>query len=253
MKEGMETSDYFNIDDAGARHKGKNFKIHGICSLYFTVFFIMQSKSRETIESILNLSGADWRNMAMVSDDARQFWNLTKIHALCWIHDIRHYRKLNPLLEVHRNELKDFLKKSWLLYYDFNDYRKNPDPNIKKKLKKRIVDHFTSESSYAELDWRKERTMENMDRLLVALDFPFVPLHNNDIEIAVREPVIKKSISDGTRSEEGRIAWENMLSIQDTCRKLDISFYGYLKDRFSGRNEIPRLDEIVSEKAKNCS
>ena len=49
---------------------------------------------------------------------------------------------------------------------------------------------------------------------------PEIPLHNNCAEIAVREGVIKRKISYGTRSDLGKLAWEYMLSIMDTCRKL---------------------------------
>ena len=71
-------------------------------------------------------------------------------------------------------------------------------------------------------------TKKKKDELLLVLDYPRVPLHNNLAEIAVREGVIKRKISYGTRSELGRLAWENMLSIMDTCRKLRVSFYRYV-------------------------
>lgn len=51
-----------------------------------------------------------------------------------------------------------------------------------------------------------------------------IPLHNNPAEIALRELVIKKRISYGTKSEDGRLAWENMMTILDTCRKHGVSF-----------------------------
>jgi hypothetical protein len=41
------------------------------------------------------------------------------------------------------------------------------------------------------------------------LNHPEIPLHNNESEIATREPVIKRKISYGTRSELGKCAWEN--------------------------------------------
>ena len=82
------------------------------------------------------------------------------------------------------------------------------------------------------------------------LKYPQIPLHNNPAEIALRELVIKKKISYGTKSEEGRIAWENMMTIMDTCRKHNVSFMEYVKDIFSERYSMPRLSILILEKAR---
>ena len=250
---GMEQAGYFNTDDTGARHKGQNWYTHVFCSLFFTAFFIRKHKNRDTVEELLNISGDNWKKKIMVSDDARQFLTLTEIQALCWMHETRHYRKLNPILDYHKSVLRDFLSEIWAYYYTLLQYKKCPDKWNKEFLRAWFNKIFSRKTGYAELDKRIESTLGNKDRLLVVIDYPGIPLHNNDAELAVREPVIKRNISHGTRSEAGRISWENMLSLSDTCRKLDISFYKYLNDRFSGRNEIAPLANIIEEKAVGCS
>ena len=52
---GLNSSDYFHIDDTGGRHKGLNYHAHVICGALFTVFFILPKKDRETLRSILGL------------------------------------------------------------------------------------------------------------------------------------------------------------------------------------------------------
>ena len=84
-------------------------------------------------------------------------------------------------------------------------------------------------------------TRGKKERLLLVLEYPQIPLHNNPAEIALRELVIKRKISIGTRSEDGRVAWENMMSLLDTCRKQGISFFGYLKDIFSAEYAMPSV------------
>jgi hypothetical protein len=84
---------------------------------------------------------------------------------------------------------------------------------------------------------------------LLVLKFPEIPLHNNPAESALREGVVKRKISNGTRSEDGKAAWENMMSIMDTCRKHGISLYDYLKDIFSGKREMTRLSTLIAQKA----
>jgi len=75
-------------------------------------------------------------------------------------------------------------------------------------------------------------------------------LHNNPAEIALKELVIKRKISYGTKSENGRIAWENMMTIMDTCRKHNVSFMKFVKNIFSGNYIMPRLSAFILEKNK---
>ncbi|MEA2033131.1 MAG: hypothetical protein U9N41_06065, partial [Euryarchaeota archaeon] len=81
------------------------------------------------------------------------------------------------------------------------------------------------------------------------LRFPEIPLHNNPAELALREPVVKRKISNGTRSEDGKAAWENLMSVQDTCRKQGVGFFDYIKDIFSGKRAMTRLAHLISQNA----
>jgi hypothetical protein len=92
---------------------------------------------------------------------------------------------------------------------------------------------------------RLASTYANRDGLLKVLDYPFVPIHNNAAEIAIREGVIKRKISYGTRSELGKRAWENMFSIMDTCRKQGVNFFHYPNGMFSSQNDLPRLANLI--------
>ena len=49
FKAGMMSTDYFHIDNTGARHKGVNHNVHVICTLLFSVFFITRKKNKDTI------------------------------------------------------------------------------------------------------------------------------------------------------------------------------------------------------------
>ena len=67
----------------------------------------------------------------------------------------------------------------------------------------------------------------------------------------MREGVIKRKIIYGTRSELGKLAWENMLSIIDTCKKLEVSFYRYLYDIFLNSYSMPRLSDLILMSCKS--
>ena len=123
----------------------------------------------------------------------------------------------------------------------------------KEFLEQRFDELFSRKTGYEELDNKIELTKAKRERLLLVLTCPQIPLHNNQAEIALREFVLKRKISYGTRSEDGRIALENMMSISDTRKKLDISFFDYLKDRFSGIHAIPTLATLISQKRSTDS
>jgi len=248
---GLNSANYFHIDDTGGRHKGVNYHAHVICDALFTVFFILPKKDRETLRSIFGLKTGEKIDKIMISDDAKQFLEIAIYHALCWIHEIRLYTKLNPILDCHRTKLRNFLELVWVFYEALKRYKENPDKKRKEALERKFEELFSTETGYEELDKRIELTRGKRDRLLLVLKYPQIPLHNNPAEIALRELVIKRKISIGTRSEDGRIAWENMMSILDTCRKQGISFFGYLKDIFSAEYAMPRLSLLISRKASN--
>ncbi len=247
---GMESSDYFHIDDTGARHKGINHYVQVICTNLFSSFFITRKKNKDTIREILGLSEDETINKIMMSDDAKQFMFLAVYHALCWIHEIRHYRKMNPFLECNQAQLKEFLQVIYDFYEQLKEYKKHPTKRQKNILEKRFDEIFSMETGYKQLDNRIALTRKKRGKLLLVLKYPQIPLHNNPAEIALRELVIKKKISYGTKSEKGRIAWENMMTIMDTCRKHNVSFMEYVKDVFSGRYQMPRLSSLILEKAK---
>src|SRR5450756_3090335 len=163
----------------------------------------------------------------LLSDDARQYLGIAMWHALCWIHEIRLCKKLNPVIEYHRLLLEKFISELWDYYDKLKDYRDKPDEKVKEELEKQFDELFSTITGYAELDKRIALSKEKKEELLIVLKFPEIPLHNNPAELALREGVVKRKISNGTRSEDGKAAWENMMSIMDTCRKHGISSVSY--------------------------
>ena len=185
----------------------------------------------------------------LIADDARQFKRITEYLGLCWPHEERHYTKLSPVLETHQKKLDDFLNGFWDYYERLKRFKENPTEKLRQVLWKDFDELFTPNTGYDQLDHTIELTAQKKQQLLLVLDHPEIPLHNNPAELALREWVIRRKISIGTRSDAGTRAWETFLSISDTCRKLGISFFAYLKDRVSKENKIPRLGSLILVKA----
>jgi hypothetical protein len=86
--------------------------------------------------------------------------------------------------------------------------------------------------------------------LLRVLERPEVPLHTNETESTIREFVKRRKISGGTRNDAGRRCRDTFASLKKTCRKLGIRFWDYLQDRLRGLGHIPRLPDLISQKAR---
>jgi len=181
----------------------------------------------------------------LVCDDAKQFYYITPLRALCWIHEERHYNKLTPLLCHHQKLVGDFRSRIWDYYYELKKYKKNPNEKEKIRLSALFDEIFSTETGYDQLDERIKLTKAKKDNLLVVLDHPDTPLHNNPAELALRMYVIKRKISSGTRTYEGTRSWETFFTIMDTCRKLGINFKDYLYDRISNQNKMPSLSSLI--------
>ncbi len=121
--------------------------------------------------------------------------------------------------------------------------RKTTDP---------IVFPFLRTSSAA-LNDLIDRTRMNKEKLLRVLDYPNIPLHNNDSERDIREYVKRRKISGSTRSVAGRQARDTFTSLKKTCRKLGVSFWKYLQDRVGNTGRIPALSAIIRERSRGAA
>ena len=186
----------------------------------------------------------------LVCDDAPQFKLLTEKLALCWVHEGRHYKKLEPEISYHRQLLKVFLDKFWLFYDKLLNYKIEPKETGAAELSKEFDELFSTKTGYEALDDRIGKTKKKKVSLLMVLEYPEIPLHNNAAELEARRIVRKRDISFGTKTDEGTKASDTFLSIYATTKKLGISFYKYIYDRVSKTFEIPNIGEIINQKAK---
>ena len=117
---GVNCSNYIPIDDTGIRHKGINHHAQVICNELFSAIFITCKKNRSTVRGIFGLEDGEKIDKILISDDAGQFDEIAVYHALCWIHEIRLYTKLNPHRGYHRDLLQEFLERLWGFYDKLN-------------------------------------------------------------------------------------------------------------------------------------
>jgi hypothetical protein len=312
---GLEVSSYINVDDTGARHKGKNGYCTHIGNELFSFFESTESKSRINFLKLLRAGHSDYyinmdaiaymeenklpqyvlkliigssgnifandrqwndflaekgivsdrhvqiategaligsviehgisNKLTIISDDAGQFNVL--VHALCWIHAERLIGKIIPFTDEQKEDLETVRDKIWKLYEGLTRYKKKPRVKAKERLEAMFDQIFTMKTSSATLNQALKRLYSNKPELLLVLERPEIPLHNNLAENAIREYVKKRKISGGTRSEAGRKCRDTFTSLKKTCRKLGVSFWEYLKDRTEKIGLIPDLSDLIRE------
>ncbi len=185
--------------------------------------------------------------LVILSDDAGQFNVL--LHALCWVHAERLIAKLVGFNEPQRKAREEVQSQIWALYQDLKAYRAHPTPEHKAALDARFDEIFTARTCYGSLNQALKRLHANKAELLLVLERPDLPLHNNLSEGDIREFVKKRKISGGTRSNDGRECRDTFASLKKTCRKLGVSFWQYLVDRTSGTGTIAYLPDLVRQRA----
>jgi hypothetical protein len=317
LAQGLKVSSYINVDDTGARHKGKNGYCTHIGNESFSWFESTESKSRINFlkllraghsDSVINMDAicymqanklpqtplkameknlgkvfgndAQWlrflkkngiikerhvqiategvligtiiehglsKDLVIVSDDAGQFNVL--MHALCWIHANRAIDKIIPFTDQAEKDLANVKDQIWRLYQGLKSYKQNPTTTDKERLSAMFDEIFTQSTDSASLNLALKRIYNNKSELLLVLERPDIPLHNNGAENAIREYVKKRKISGGTRSAIGRRCRDTFTSLKKTCRKLGVSFWRYLKDRIERIGHIPDLSHLIRQQA----
>ena len=152
-------------------------------------------------------------------------------------------------VKVGKKILEDFTNKVQAFYQRLKLYKENPDDREIEVIRQEFDNLFSTQTKYENLNKVIAQTKKREEGLLVILENPDLPLHNNHAEQQIRPFVIKRKIQFGTRSEEGRKSRDTFMSISMTCRKLNLSFYEFLVDRKTGAGKILPLPQIMKLKA----
>jgi Transposase IS66 family len=180
----------------------------------------------------------------ILSDDAGQF--AIDRHALCWVHAERLVHKLDTFTDRQHAAQQLVRALTWWFYADLKAYRREPDRRRRRELRARFDRIFRRRTGFATLDRLLARLHANKEELLVVLDRPEVPLHTNGSERDLRPQVIRRKLSGGTRSDQGRDCRDTFLGLLQTCAKLGLSFWDYLGHRLGVPGaEAPYLPDLI--------
>lgn len=191
-----------------------------------------------------------YQDQPFIGDDAPQFKLLGFAHGLCWLHAERRVARLIPLTARQQRAYDAVRDQIWSYYQRLKAYRETPSEPLAAELSAQFDDLFLSKTGWRALNEALNSIHAKKAELLLVLEHPALPLHNNLSENDIRQFAKMRKISGSTRSENGRRARDTLISLKTTCRKLGISFWGYLQDRIYGLKQIRPLGELIIEAAQ---
>ena len=184
----------------------------------------------------------------ILSDGAGQF-NLGDDHALCWVHIDRLFREW-PSLSPHTQGWIDRIRSDIsAIYRKLGTHAQEPGAALRAEIEANFDSCFGAETRIDALDELLARVNAHRNKLLLALDHPELPLHNNARECDIRPYVTRRKVSSGTRSENGRLSRDAFQSLIKTAAKHGYSASDYLNNRFGipGAPDVPWLPVLAPQ------
>jgi len=232
----------FNTDVTGWKTKGKDKQLHVVSNPDMTYYSIRDKYNSAEVNDLFksaNRKDGKLEIYLMTDDHSSYSPNLVKTlgNQLCWIHELRHYKKLIPFLEEDKMEGLKVLDELWGLYRDIQGYReqnKEYNEESAKTIEKKFDEVLSQKVNWETLGHRLSLSIKKKDRLLLCLKFPFLEPNNNRAERDIRPIVVARKKSYGTRSKEGERHFASARSIIGTLKKLGKNVYTSFKNIIRG-------------------
>jgi len=152
------------------------------------------------------------------------------------------------VVHEHQQQLENFLQQFWNYYRKLSTYKHEPSSQQAEILKTEFDILFSTTKGYDDLDQRIAKSKAKKQALLVVLEHPEVPLHNNLSENGARVEKRRQDVSFQTITPEGTEAKDTMMSIVETCKKLGISAMAFIHDRVNQLGKFPKLADMIIAK-----
>jgi len=216
----------------------------------FATLFVVGKRTRELLDRVLdNFNG--W----LMSDGYGAYrhydWRLR-----CLAHLLRKARGLEESLdqEAHRFG-KEALQVLETLMEAVYKAREGPPGQDLSILHEEFLDKFwVFCESHWDSEHKKTRALArefiyDWDAIWAVLEDPWLPLTNNEAERALRQWVIARRISYGTRTPQGSRVFALLASVIETCRQRGVSPWEYIAEVVAQRRkglDAPALPHAIN-------
>lgn len=254
LTEAIPRQEQLGSDETSIKDNGRKHWIWCIAAATFSVFHIAASRSREVLEKLVGPEFSGHLNFDYFSANCSFAWNYWIKAQYCWAHLIRDMRFLEKhpdqktkawaeqLLDRtrrmfsawhRRDEMKaEGFHRSMLTHRDrFLDLVRNP-PSTKEAT--------NLAARFAIVEYTDEESSETGQYDLSQDYFRFMFVEgvaptNNHSEQQIRQCVIDRRITQGTRGVAGQRYHERMWTAIATCKKQNRNFFAFLKESISAK------------------
>jgi hypothetical protein len=231
IEEVVRQAELVYADETGWKEHG-----HPLWLWVFTcataTLFVVGRRTQEVVVRVLGEQFAHW----LMSDGYWAYrdydWRLR-----CLAHLMRKARGLEQSLDAqaHRFGKKTIEVLETLMAAVYAAREGPPEIPLRQQHTKLLREFMTWCDRHADVEHKKTRELareflNDWDTFWVVLDYPWLPLTNNEAERALRHWVIARRISYGTRTAQGSRAFALTISVIETCRKRGVSPWPYLAE-----------------------
>lgn len=238
----IKKSKYLQSDATGTKRilrNGKTINQHMniLGNKFLSIFKITRKYNALEMNKLLGRQG---RKKPLVSDGGSPNNACRcKGQQLCLVHEIRLYKKLFPYFTRYQQLQKQILSQWRKFYHLAKAYGSDP-PNtaslLRRKVIEKLFDRITMQiTDYADLDKQLRLSRKKREKLLYFLNHPYLPIQNNQCEQDLREFVLIRKISGGTKSVKGDRSIERHLSVIQTAKKQGLPVFQTLHGLLTGQ------------------
>jgi len=247
LKQAIPEQTRLGSDESSLKNNGKKHWIWCVTAPLFTLFHIASSRSRSVLEELIGTDYEGHVNFDYFSANCSFAWNFDIRAQYCWAHLIRDIRFLEKhpdkktkawaehLLDRsrrmfaawHRRDemTEEGFHRSMVIQRDrFLEIVRKPPPS-------KEAANLTERFRLVELDDGSHYDMSR-DYFRFMFESGVEPT-NNHTEQQVRQCVIDRRVTQGTRSAAGQRYHERMWTAIATCGKQDRSFFHFLHESIS--------------------
>jgi hypothetical protein len=232
IEEAVRQAQLVYADETGRKENAKPLWLW-VFTCATASLFVVGKRTREVVVRVLGEQFAHW-----LMSDGYGVYRQYDWRPGCLAHPIRKARGLEQSLDAEARRFgKNTLQVPETLMAAVHAAREGPPGVPLRQQHADLPNAFFLACRDQHRDAKHEKTralarefLNDRDTFRVVLDYPWLPLTNNEAERALRHWVIARRISYGTRTAQGSRAFALTIGVIETCRKRGASPWPYLAE-----------------------
>lgn len=234
LAEHIPSEPVVNVDESGWKDRGLTYWIWLFATPFVSFFAIAKSRSSQVLRNVL---GRAYQGTVVSDFFGAYVKYANRLQQFCLAHLIRDIKFLTTLPRKKDQVFGRALLRQFRRLFHFWHLRETiPKEEFDRKLfriRKRILLLAECPRLPPKSAALARRLRKHGAAIFRFLFDPAVPPTNNEAERSLRQVVIDRKITQGSRSQKGREWNERIWTVLDTCRKQHRSAWQFLQDALS--------------------